>query len=41
MTPSSSTASSDCDPLTIICKTLDPGAEANSMNTTYKVAGES
>ena len=32
---------SRCDPLTISCKTLDDGAEANSKNVTYKVASES
>ena len=39
-TPSSWNVSSNCDPLTIICKSSDPGAEANTMNMTYKVAGE-
>ena len=41
MTPSSSTVPSDCDPLTIICKALDIGAEANTMTMTYQLASES
>ena len=40
VTPSSWNVSSNCDPLIIICKSSDPGAEANTMNLTYKVAGE-
>ena len=32
---------SRCGPLTISCKTLDDGAEANTKNMTYKVASES
>ena len=38
--PFSRNASSDCDPLTIICKPSDQGPEA-TKNVTYQVAGES
>ena len=38
--PSSLNVSSDCNPLKIICKSLDQGAENNTKNVTYKIASE-